>query len=601
MLPASLGPVQYVSRPPGGAPFLSPALEVRTPDAGDRTISADGRYVVVKASDSRLPGFAAGRVQIYRRDLLTGATELVSRADGANGAPAAADLADAFLSVSADGTRVAFTTDAPLSQLPTSGSQAWVRDLAAGTTTLVSRAGRTGPAADRGARDVAISADGTHVAFASAATNLGGPAGTVAHVYLRDLAGASTQLIDRAGGSSGLPGDGDVDAPALSRDGRFVAFASNARNLDPNVRSGQAHVYVRDTVAGATTLVSRRSGAAGALAAGISKAAAISADGRLVVFETSDERLAPEAGAWGGSTQVVARDLVTQQNTLVSRAPGGAPAAGGARVASVSGDGGVIAFESAATNLVPGVGGLSAVFARSMATGALSAPPAFGVVGDDAGQLAQRPSISDDGQCLAFVARGHNAVSGTAGDFLGVYVHAVSGQCPKLPQPPPGPPPGPPGPPAPPARGAGPAKPALSRVSLLHKRFRVGRAATARAAATKRRTAKAPPVGSAFRFTLNAAAQLSIALERAMPGRRVGRACRRPSARLRRRPRCDRFTNVATLMRSGVRAGAGSVAFSGRVGRRALKPGRYRARLRAANAAGASSVVTVAFEIASAS
>ena len=606
--PDQLGSARFVSRPPGSAPFLRPVPELRQQfSAGGRTISADGRYVVFVARDRRLPGSDGLLRQVYRRDLLTGAVELVSRANGADGAPAAGASSP---SISADGLRVAFASSGALLAEPTSGSQAYVRDLAAGTTTLVSRADRAdGAPADGSVTDVAISADGAHVAFdAFAATNLGVPSGGPfrTHVYLRDLAGARTLVVDRS--TDGGVGAAGASQFSLSRDGRYVAFGTDS-SLDP-VDGGGHDVYVRDTIEGATTLVSRRSGGSGQPTLRGNFDPAISADGRIVAFTAGDETFAPEGGPWGDTSQVVARDLVRQQNTLVSRAPGGRAADAGAESPSVSGDGGAIAFQSAASNLVAGVGGAlgRSVFARSTATGALSSPPAFGIGpsdgGPDLGPTA--PSLSDDGRCLAFLSRGHNAVSGVAGDFLGLYVHVLSGQCPGAAGPPPAGPPapaGPLGPPAPPASGAGPAKPVLSRLSLSRRRFRVGKAATAKtaaaaaAAAAKPRAAKPAPAGTAFRFTLNAAARVSIALERPAAGRRVGRSCRRASAKLRKRPSCTLFTAVATLTRAGGKAGANSVAFSGRIGRSPLKPGRYRASLRATNAAGTSSTVRLTFTI----
>jgi hypothetical protein len=79
-------------------------------------------------------------------------------------------------------------------------------------------------------------------------------------------------------------------------------------------------------------------------------------------------------------------------------------------------------------------------------------------------------------------------------------------------------------------------------------------------------------------------------------GRRVGLSCKRESQKLRKRPRCKRTLTVATLTRSG-HTGLNKVAFSGRVGGKALKPGHYRARFIAVNVAGASPTRTLTFTI----
>ncbi len=594
--PATLGPPTLVSRPSGSAPFLAPAFEVPDGDSGQRTMSADGRYVVFEAFSSRLPGASpGGPSQLYRRDLLTGAIDLVSRADGPNGA--AADDSNEGPSIDADGTRVAFMSSASNLAPGHAGAsdQIYVRDLVAGTTTLVSRA-TDGSPADGDASQGRMTADGRHLVFVSEAGNLGAGASGVDHVYLRDLVTGVTQLVDRATGGSGAVGNADAADPSVSADGRIVAFDGDMTNFDPADSDSDGDVYVRDTAAQTTTLVSRRSGASGQPARDFSTEPSVSTNGAVVAFRTRDETLAPEGGPWSGSEQVVARTLATAQNALVSRAPSGAAADGDSRHAAVNADGSVIAFVSDATNLLPGLGssgGKDAVFARTTATGALSGPPAFGPAArNDLG--ASEPSISDDGQCLLFSGQGHNAATGFAGDFRTLYVYVVSGQCPKpLPAV------------IPPSRRIRRApRPVLTRASLSHRRFRVGRRGTpkvlAGAAATRRarrRRRSRAPVGTAFRFTLNTRSNVAIAIERPAQGRLVGRFCRRSTRRLRHHLRCVRFVRVGSLTRGGVNPGRVSIAFTGRISRKALKPGPYRVRLRASNGSGVSSWVRLAFTV----
>jgi hypothetical protein len=197
-----------------------------------------------------------------------------------------------------------------------------------------------------------------------------------------------------------------------------------------------------------------------------------------------------------------------------------------------------------------------------MATGALTGPPAFGPVDNEPQNRASSPSLSDSGRCMAFEARGHNAFTGAAGDMRTGYVYVIAGECPT---------PAPGGSP-PPAAGHQ-SKPAISGAWLLRERFRVGKKATAKRARVARRT----PAGTAFRFRLSAGADLTIALQRRTAGRRAGGACRK----LRKRPACVRYVTRGTLTRRGLAANRRSVAFSGRIGRKALRPGPYRATLRA--------------------
>jgi len=102
--------------------------------------------------------------------------------------------------------------------------------------------------------------------------------------------------------------------------------------------------------------------------------------------------------------------------------------------------------------------------------------------------------------------------------------------------------------------------------------------------------------GTVFFFRLDRAATVNIAIQSSAPGRRVGRSCRPDGRRLRKRPHCARTLLIGTLARSA-HAGLNRVAFSGRIGRKALKPGRYRAVFTATDAAGASLPRSLSFTV----
>jgi len=125
-------------------------------------------------------------------------------------------------------------------------------------------------------------------------------------------------------------------------------------------------------------------------------------------------------------------------------------------------------------------------------------------------------------------------------------------------------------------------KPTISRLSMTRRTFAVAPRRTALRAARARKAKR----GSAFRYTLSERASVTIRIERRTFGRRVGRSCRKPSARLRHRKPCARYLGVRTLSRRARPGGRKTTAFSGRLGRTALKPGRYRATLRAKDTAG---------------
>jgi hypothetical protein len=122
--------------------------------------------------------------------------------------------------------------------------------------------------------------------------------------------------------------------------------------------------------------------------------------------------------------------------------------------------------------------------------------------------------------------------------------------------------------------------PVFSRVSETNKVFAVGKGRTPVSAKRKR-----VKVGTTFRFTLSEGASVKLAIAQRQPGRRVGKACRKPSRKNSKHKRCSRFVKKGTLTRTD-KSGANSLHFTGRIGRRALKPGSYRVTITANDAAG---------------
>ncbi len=137
-----------------------------------------------------------------------------------------------------------------------------------------------------------------------------------------------------------------------------------------------------------------------------------------------------------------------------------------------------------------------------------------------------------------------------------------------------------------------PRAPGLGSASLTNTRFRVGRSATAI-------VARRAPVGTRFRFKLSTAATVQISIARLLPGLRKGHSCLAPSVRLRRAhaKHCTRALAIGKLTRASQRTGLNSIAFSGRIGKRALAPGEYRAVLSASNGGGRSIPVVLKFTV----
>ena len=207
-----------------------------------------------------------------------------------------------------------------------------------------------------------------------------------------------------------------------------------------------------------------------------------------------------------------------------------------------------------------------ALFDRDPASGSLQQPAgAAGCVNEVGGPF--NPSVKD--ACAGGIALQGLVGLVTSPDDGNLYAVSADSQAvaefgPPLPVPPV----------APPAHDT--TAPSVSRFTLTHRVFAVAQAATPVSARVR---------GTAFRFRLSEQSAVKIAIKRALPGRRVGKRCVKPSAHNRHGHACRRFVAAGTLRRSE-KAGAVSDKFSGRIGKRALKPGRYRATITATDAAG---------------
>jgi Tol biopolymer transport system component len=209
---------------------------------------------------------------------------------------------------------------------------------------------------------------------------------------------------------------GDADCisiePCLSADGRFIAFQSYASNLVPGDTNGCSDVFVHDRVTGLTERVSiSSSGEQGSFYSG---EPAISADGRFIAFRSDATNLVP--ADTNGVADVFVYERVTRKTWRVSTCPGRAEPNGPSGRPSISRDGRFVAFESEATNLVPGDrNGVQDVFVRDregLVTTRISVVPS-----GDAGGASRSPSISGDGRAVAFVSRAPNFAREAADDL----------------------------------------------------------------------------------------------------------------------------------------------------------------------------------------
>jgi Tol biopolymer transport system component len=332
----------------GGTRAVGSAAAQRAMSAGAPAISSDGRFVAfVSESGDLVPGDSNDAADVFVRDLVANSTILVSRSMH-GGSAAGSSLQPA---ISADGRFVAFTSSAPdLVEGDTNGSlDVFVHDLRTQVTTLVSR-GSDGELADNDSFSPSLSADGRFVAFSSLACNLD-PDDTNAapDVFMHDRVTGRTTLVSR--GSNGQSGDGPSGQPSVSANGRLVAFTS-AAHFAPEDDNDVTDVYVHDMETGENELVSKTTdGQAGNAP---SHGPALSADGDTVAFTSEATDLV--GGDDNMASDVFVHHRPSCTTRMVSTTPHGEPAGDHSHSPSVSGDGGRVAFLSAAPDLTPGAG-----------------------------------------------------------------------------------------------------------------------------------------------------------------------------------------------------------------------------------------------------
>ena len=381
------------------------------------SVSADGRYVAFySAAPNLVPGDTNGSGDVFVHDRQTGQTTRAS----VNSASRQADDYSGEPAISADGRYVAFYSDATnlVSGDTNETVDIFLHDCQTGQTTRASTdsAGHQG---DNSCWAPAISADGRYVAFYSYASNLvPGDTNGKGDVFVRDRqTGQTTRVsVDSAGGQ----GYGQSVDPSLSADGQSVAFASDAPNLVAGDTNNFADVFVHDHQTGQTTRVSV--GSSGNQANMLSQEPSLSADGRYVAFYSLASNLVP--GDTNGSDDVFRHDCQTGQTTRVSVDSAGAQGNGESVHPSISADGRYVPFSSAAANLVAGdTNGSYDVFVHDCQTGRTTrvSVNSAGKQGNEDSWESPSP-ISADGRYVAFYSYASNLVPGDTNSNEDVFV-----------------------------------------------------------------------------------------------------------------------------------------------------------------------------------
>ncbi len=301
--------------------------------------------------------------------------------------------------------------------------------------------------------DPVISADGRYVAFASMAINLV-PGDTNTHevggaqgetwwwaseswhhdIFVRDQLLAETTRVSLS--SSGEEANGGCYSPAISANGRYIAFTSYARNLVPSDGNGKGDTFIHDRLTGQTTRVSvSTSGEQGdghSSGRGPGFRPAVSADGRYVAFISEATNLVSDDS--NGKMDVFIRDRQAGETTRVSVSTNGEEGNKDSWGPALTPDGRYVAFASDASNLVPeDTNGVSDVFVHDRQTGETTRV-SLSTDGDEAnghcakwvyygGSKKLRPDISDDGRYVAFDSDARNLVPDDTNGKKDIFVH----------------------------------------------------------------------------------------------------------------------------------------------------------------------------------
>lgn len=268
---------------------------------------------------------------------------------------------------------------------------------------------------------LSLSADGGVLAFASTASDLvSGDANGVSDIFIYNR---ETDQINLASLSSdGVQANGAADTPALSADGRYVAFTAQATNLVLNDTNGYQDVFVRDLINGQTERVSLDTN--GIQTNEDSYNPAISSTGRYVVFESDASNLV--AGDTNRRRDIFLHDRHTGQTQRISVSSAGVEADGDSTLASISADGRFIAFESLAATLVSDdTNNMSDIFLYDRTTQSTRRVSVSGQ-GLEGNGPSTLPILSADGAFVAFRSHSDNLIGDDENDTWDIFVVALA-------------------------------------------------------------------------------------------------------------------------------------------------------------------------------
>jgi hypothetical protein len=428
--------------PSGGATQRASVTDGEAQANGDSgftglSVSADGRYVAFQSQAFNLvAGDTNGWYDIFIRDRQaasnsdhTGKTVRVSL-DPAGGE---ADGPSIFPSLSADGRYVAFQSQASnLVAGDTNGVyDIFVRDRdtdedgvfdepASVSTQRVSRSSTEGETF-LPSSNPRISADGRFVVFQSDdPTIVDNDLNGATDVFLRDLTANTNEQVS----VGALGAQGDSVAPDVSGDGKLVVFESDAPDLVPDDDNASTDVFVRNTVAGTTKLISRTS--AGDVGDNDSRDAAISDDGKLVAFLSNANNLVPNDTNSAQDVFVRNRAADTTQRVSVDsqghQSAGGIPFVIGLSGVDISADGSTVAFWSTAGDLAGPTNGFAQIYAHELGTGS-TRRASTNNAGAEGNSDSRDPALTANGRFAVFNSSASNLAAGDSNGVPDVVIN----------------------------------------------------------------------------------------------------------------------------------------------------------------------------------
>jgi WD40-like Beta Propeller Repeat len=376
-------------------------------------IDADGSVVAFDSAASTLvPGDSNGEADVFVRDRTTGTLERVSvRSNGAQ-----ANGLSTRPAIDAAGNLVAFDSSASnlVSGDTNSELDVFVHNR---TNNKTQRVSVSSDEVEGTGSSSSPSIAGRFVSFISSSPNLvPGDTNNAEDVFVRDLSAGTTERVSVS--SSGVQGNSSSTFASLSATGRFVVFSSFANNLVAGDTNGQFDSFIHDRQTGVTERVSVSSDEIQGNFQSV--APTVSKNGRFVAFYSDATNLVPDDT--NDRTDIFVRDRqtgMTERDSVSSneeQADGSSPEPGvrgfNASGPDISPDGRYVAFFSSATNLVPGdtntcplffsqSGTCPDAFVRDRVAGTTTRVSVF-PDGSQSNERNSDPVISDDGLVVAF-------------------------------------------------------------------------------------------------------------------------------------------------------------------------------------------------------